>query len=160
DVDLSFGYPHQTQPLANTPRPYISAGSALLETAFDPFQPNSGFDGANNGAILAHQEDAVVSDTVARIYAVNGDITATGSYGPRFIGDTYADYLRMEINRPTNIYAGNDIVDLNVIVQNIRAGDVSSITAGRDIRYTGFNNAGGLQVAGPGFFVVQAGRDI
>ena len=45
-------------------------------------------------------------------------------------------------------------------MQNIHTGDVSTIEAGRNISYTGFNNGGGLQVAGPGFFVVQAGGDI
>ncbi|MDG9696999.1 hypothetical protein QC281_43935, partial [Streptomyces sp. DH17] len=37
---------------------------------------------------------------------------------------------------------------------------MSTIVAGRNISYTGYQNGGGLQVAGPGFFVVQAGGDI
>ena len=162
-VDLTFGYPQNNSNLFGTPRPYISAGPALIDTAFDPFQPNSGFDGASSSPILAHQNDAAAGiDTVARIYAATGDIVATGSYGRTDSNDplTVVVDLRMEINRPIKVHAGRDIVDLNLIVQNIHPSDVSTVEAGRNIYYTGFNNAGGLQVAGPGFFVVQAGGDI
>ncbi|MFB9261985.1 filamentous hemagglutinin family protein [Bradyrhizobium erythrophlei] len=161
-VDLSFGYPRNTSTLFdNTQRPYISAGPSLIDSAFDPFQPNNGFAGSTSGTVLAHQDDAAQGiDTVARIYAATGDITATGSYGKRTTSDDNPGYQHIEINRPTRVYAGRDVIDLNVIVQNIHAGDVSTISAGRNINYTGFNNGGGLQVAGPGFLVVQAGGDI
>lgn len=161
NVDLTFGYPANTSLISASPRPFISAGAALIDTAFDPFQPNSGFDGAFSNPILAHQNDAAAHlDTTARIYAASGNITATGSFGPRTIGDTFAGYQRIEINRPAKIDAGGNIVDLNLIVQNIHPSDVSTVTAGGNITYTGWNNAGGMQVAGPGFFVVQAGGDI
>lgn len=160
NVDLTFGYPANTS-ITSNPRPFISAGAALIDTAFDPFQPDSGFGNAFSGAVLAHQDDAAAGiNTVARIYAATGDITATGSYGPRSKNDTSTGYQRIEINRPTKVYAGRDILDLNIIVQNIHPSDVSTIEAGRNIYYTGYNNGGGLQVAGPGFFVVQAGGDI
>jgi hypothetical protein len=162
-IDLTFGYPNDEPLYQTTPRPFISVGPALIDTAFDPYQPNSGFNGAFNGAILAHQDDASMGiDTMARIYAVTGDITATGGYGRRTLSSPQGEkvYQHIEINRPTKVRAGRDIVDLNIIVQNIHAGDVSTIEAGRNIFYTGFNNGGGLQVAGPGFFVVQAGGDI
>jgi len=162
NVDLTFGYPQNTLLLSNTntPRPYISAGPSLIETAFDPFQPDSGYTGSFAGAKLAHADDGGQTDTTARIYAATGDITGTGSYGPRWFHDSFTGYVRTEINRPANIYAGQDIVDLNLIVQNIRPSDVSTVQAGRNIYYTGYNNAGGLQVAGPGNFVVDAGGSI
>ena len=47
-----------------------------------------------------------------------------------------------------------------MIVQNTGADMVSTISAGGDISYSGWFNAGGLQVAGPGFLVVQAGGNI
>lgn len=162
-IDLTFGYPNNVPLFSGTPRPFISAGTSLIDTAFDPYQPNSGFTGAFSGAILAHQDDGSLGiDTLARIYAVTGDITATGGYGRRTNSASQSEkvYQHIEINRPTKVHAGRDIVDLNIIVQNIHSGDVSTIEAGRNIFYTGFNNGGGLQVAGPGFFVVQAGGDI
>jgi hypothetical protein len=161
-IDLTFAYPKNNATILDrAPRPYLSAGAALIDSAFDPFQPNSGFNGAFSGAVLAHEDDVAAGlDTVARIYAVTGDITATGSYGKRTTGDEYPGYQHVEINRPTKVFAGRDIVDLNIIAQNIHPSDVSTIEAGRNIYYTGYNNGGGLQVAGPGFFVVQAGGDI
>jgi filamentous hemagglutinin family protein len=145
-------------------RPTFSAGPSLLDAAFNPFRPNDGFDGSVSSPVLAHQDDT----EVAHIYALTGDISAVGnvtrtsqfdSHG-NITSVTITDIQRVEINSPAEIYAGRDIVDLNVIVQNIAPSDVSSVKAGRDIYYTGFNLAGGLQVAGPGFFVVQAGRDL
>lgn len=160
-IDLTFGYPNTTKVFDSVSRPYISAGASLIDAAFDPFQPNNGFDGSFSAAVLAHKDDVAQGiNSIARIYAATGDITATGSYGRRTTSDTNPVYQRIEINRPTKVFAGRDIVDLNIIIQNIHASDVSSIEAGRNITYTGVNNGGGLQVAGPGFFVVQAGGDI
>lgn len=160
-IDLTFGYPANISTAQSISRPNISAGPSLIDAAFDPYRPNSGDDASSSRAILAHEsDDADGLDTTARIYAVTGDIKATGTYGPRDISHPARVYQRIEINRPASIYAGRDIVDLNVIVQNIHTADVSSIVAGRNITYTGYSNGGGIQVAGPGFLVVQAGGDI
>jgi len=129
--------------------PTISAGPSLLDQAFDPYQPNNGapYDpkdgatGAFSQAYLAQGKNA----STAKIYAVTGSITGAGP---------------ININRPTKVQAGLDIVDLNLTVENIAASDVSSVIAGRDISYTGFHNLGGMQVAGPGFFLVEAGRNL
>lgn len=159
-IDLTFGYPTDGTVLGN-PRPFISAGPSLIDAAFDPFRPNSGNNERFSRAILAHESDVADGlDTIARIYAATGDITGTGHYGNRTPGDNLNVYQHIEINRPTKVYAGRDLKDLNIIVQNIHTGDVSTIEAGRNIAYTGFNNGGGLQVAGPGFLLVQAGGDI
>ncbi|BAS00464.1 filamentous haemagglutinin family outer membrane protein associated with VreARI signalling system [Blastochloris viridis] len=174
-IDLTFGYQNGT---SNSYRPFISAGPSLLDKAFDPFRPNAWADthdgdasyaGAVSAAVLAHQDDAELGiDTTARIYAMTGSIKAAGAFGSsdgktifQQSSDLYqGGYTRVEINRPARIYAGTDIIDLNLIVQNIADDSVSTVIAGRDISYTGWNNAGGLQIAGPGFFVVEAGRDL
>ncbi|HWM46427.1 MAG TPA: filamentous hemagglutinin family protein [Xanthobacteraceae bacterium] len=160
-IDLTFGYVNGTtagrsnqlsSPIPNGP--YISTGPSLLDAAFDPFRPNSGFSEPFSQAVLAHSDD----DAIARIYAASGDIKAAGT--SIVLNGEVTGYTRVEINQPAAIYAGRDIVDLNLIVQNVQSDDVSSLVAGRDIYYTGWNNAGGLQVAGPGFLVVEAGRDV
>jgi filamentous hemagglutinin family protein len=146
--------------------PEYSTGPALLDTAFDPFRANDGFDGSLSKPLLNNGFDGssstpVVAQQTARIYAVTGDITGVGCVGQscNAVAPT-TSFRRIEINRPARIIAGRDIVDLNLIVQNIAPTDVSTVAAGRDITYTGFWNAGGLQAAGPGFFTVQAGRDL
>ncbi|WP_454646419.1 filamentous haemagglutinin family protein [Bradyrhizobium liaoningense] len=160
EIDLTFGYPKQSSDvLQRSSRPLISAGPALFDAAFDPYRPNSGYGESSSRAVLAHADDEGL-DTTARIYAATGNITATGTYGKRLESDTLDVYQRIEINRPVSIYAGGNIVDLNVIMQNIHVNDVSKIVAGGNISYTGYANGGGIQVAGPGYLVVQAGGDI
>ena len=159
-VDLTFG----TSGTSNN-KPYISAGPALLDKAFDPFRPDAwygthggdaSYAGAFSSAVLSHQDD----DMIARIVAATGDIAARATTTLNTKRDAITGLVRVEINRSTEVYAGGDITDLNLIVQNIRSSDVSSVIAEGNITYTGNNIAGGLQVAGPGFFVVQAGGDL
>lgn len=160
-VDLTGGYTSDLRLLPNNipTVPTFSAGPALFDAAFDPYRPNSGFAQPLNRPTLAHS--TVSEDEIARIYAVTGNITAVGSYASKANNiDAFNLYRRVEINRPSVVRAGKDIVDLNLIVQNIGPDSVSTVSAGGDIRYTGLYNAGGLQVAGPGYFVVQAGGNI
>jgi hypothetical protein len=161
-IDLTFG----SGPDSSL-KPYISAGPALLDKAFDPFRPDAwygshsedrSYAGAFSSVVLSHQDDSAI----ARIIAATGNIVGSGSTNVATVGGvvTVTGLTRIEINRPTQVYAGGNITDLNLIVQNIRPSDVSSVIAGGNITYTGLNVAGGLQVAGPGFFVVQAGGDL
>lgn len=182
-VDLTGGF---VMSGTNTVAPAISAGPSLLDAAFDPYQPNNGMTGAFASSLLAHQDD---HDTnLARIYAVTGDISAvatTTSLVPagKITSATVVDYTRVELNRPAKIYAGRDILNLNLIAQNVAVDDVTTIQAGRDILYNykpisasgqapigltlpiGFTwsvtlGGPGLQIAGPGFLDVEAGRDL
>lgn len=155
-VDLTGGYTAATALLIPAITvPSFSAGPSLLNAAFDPYRPNSGFSEPLSRPVLAHGPD--FDNEIARIYAATGNITGVGSYTTvsPFVG-----YRRLEINRPTVVRAGGNIADLNLIVQNIGDDTVSTVSAGRDISYTGFFNAGGIQVAGTGYLVVQAGGNI
>lgn len=171
-IDLTGGYTN-----LSTFAPSISAGPSLLDTAFDPYQPNNGMTGASSSALLAHRGDHDTNP--ARIYAVSGDVSAvatTNSIVTRVAGTivsaTPASYSRIELNRPAKVYAGRDILNLNLIAENIAADDVTTIQAGRDILYNYGGGSAilsnqtvtfggpGLQIAGPGFLVVQAGRDL
>lgn len=70
--------------------------------------------------------------------------------------------------KATIISAGNDIVDANVILQNIRPTDISVIEAGNNIYYNDAGQSGGtlqisdggIQVTGPGRLHVIANKDI
>lgn len=168
-IDLTGGYTN-----LSTFAPSISAGPSLLDAAFDPYQPNNGMTGAFASSVLAHKDDHDTNP--ARIYAVSGNISAVATAksnvpsGP-ITSATPTDYVRVELNRPAKIYAGRDIINLNMIAQNVAADDVTTIEAGCDILYN-YTNAvtsndrgkvlggPGLQIAGPGFLVVQAGRDL
>ncbi|WP_187437388.1 filamentous haemagglutinin family protein [Bradyrhizobium rifense] len=173
-IDLTGGF---VMSGTNTTAPAISAGQSLLDAAFDPYQPNNGMTGAFSSPILAHRDDHDTNP--ARIYAVTGDISAIATTttnvtrpAGKIVSAAPTSYTRVELNRPAQIYAGRDILNLNLISQNVAADDVTTIQAGRDIlyNYTGVsaNLSGqvvtlggpGLQIAGPGFLSVQAGRDL
>src|SRR5450830_669606 len=73
------------------------------------------------------------------------------------------------LSKAVEVYAGHDVVDPNLIIQNNKATDVSVIKAGGSIRYTdaGLQQDGSiiasqasLQVAGPGGLSLIAGKDI
>ncbi|TKW70434.1 MAG: hypothetical protein DI543_28845, partial [Bradyrhizobium icense] len=104
-IDLTGGYTSANR-LANITPPTFSAGPSLFDAAFDPYRPNSGFSESLDRPVLAHGPD--FDDQIARIYALTGNITGVGTYttGPLFVG-----YRRVEINRPTVVRAGGNIVD-------------------------------------------------
>jgi hypothetical protein len=66
------------------------------------------------------------------------------------------------------MFAGRDMENVQVNLQNLSVSDSTELIAGRDLRYTGtfrsgnsFSAGGGyIQIGGPGRLLVQAGRDI
>jgi filamentous hemagglutinin len=99
-----------------------------------------------------------------RIYAAEGDVTGFTLFTPKF----------------TQIAAGNDIADVSFYIQNVDDGDISIVTAGRDIIPSDENSPlrsqasdllagnvttgdplpGDIQINGPGTLEVLAGRNI
>ena len=122
--------------------------------------------GAGPEAIL-HQQQPLHGDDdqPVRIYALDGDIVNGNGAG---IGGMY-----IVPNKPARIQAGGDIVDLAFVGQQTHASDITSIIAGHDIydtslsllsAFTGDGSVNAvspvLLLGGPGYFQVQAGRDI
>ena len=158
----------------------ISTGASLVEATFDAVNPLAGFAPqpgslfADQGLLLLHQDDLAPD----LFYAATGDIIANGALTPGAAAT--AAPLAWEITKPAKVQAARDIVDLSYFGQNLAPTDVTTITAGRDIFYTGAwqarlgfmgpasgvpdlnatQNQGGLSLAGPGFFEIQAGRNL
>ncbi|HKY19223.1 MAG TPA: filamentous hemagglutinin family protein [Rhizomicrobium sp.] len=155
----------------------ISTGASLVEASFDAGHPLAGFApklgtaSLDLGAVLLHQNDGVAH----RIYAATGDIAA--QFLPAANGLSRSLPLAWEITKSAKVEAAGDIVDFSFMGQNLAATDVTSIVAGRDLFYTGIwqdllgnsdgipdlnanQNLGGLSLMGPGFFKVQAGRNL
>ena len=59
-----------------------------------------------------------------------------------------------------HIAAGRDIVNIAVKGQNLHASDVTSISAGRDLRYTSDDRSSLIEVGGPGRLDILGGRDV
>jgi filamentous hemagglutinin family protein len=104
-----------------------------------------------------------------RIYALSGDIDDGMTDANGFV----VSPLQLQPNMPALIQAGQDIIDLTFLGQNYAASDITRIVAGRDILDTPLGNFVGndssndsmgappvLELAGPGTFDVEAGRNI
>ncbi len=83
------------------------------------------------------------------------------------------DILSVNLTTPeqTRVYAGNDIIDMVFIGQNLRASDVTQVSAGRDITATTLISRtptgskvvtldNRFVIGGPGAAIVEAGRDL
>ena len=69
--------------------------------------------------------------------------------------------LMLYLPKETEIHARQDITDINVVWQNLRPSDISSIIAGQDITFdnlVGNNNI--IQMGGPGSLLVLSGNTI
>ncbi len=105
-----------------------------------------------HAAVPLHQGDR----DRAALVALNGNIEARGTT------------FRFQSSKALDVFAGRDIVDLGLDVQNVNAGDVTLIRAGRDIRYNNKRDGSGrfkpsgasLAIAGPGRADILAGRNI
>ncbi len=174
---LAYGsiYTFNTAASGGGSRP-ISTGPSLIEAVFDAANPLSGFApppgslSFDLGSELLHQDDEIPD----LFYAVTGDIVSGPGPSPGGAGKLP---LAWEITKPSIVHAARDIVDLSYFGQNLESADVTSIVAGRDLYYTGAwqkligvnlgipvlqtpENQGGLSLAGPGFFEIEAGRNL
>ncbi len=158
----------------------LSTGPSIVEQAFNPGQPLAGFGPAPGsltldlGPVLLHQGDT----TPDLFYAATGDIlSGQGAAGLTAAAGQTEFPLSWEVTKTAQVHAGRDIIDLPFFGQNLAPTDVTQIIAGRDIFYTGAlplsvgsypsrpilpqpENAAGLSLAGPGFFDVEAGRNL
>ncbi|MBN3789234.1 filamentous haemagglutinin family protein, partial [Burkholderia sp. Ac-20353] len=131
-----------------------------------PTNPQATVPSLTDTTLGAHALEALHSDdtTPARIYSLNGSIV-NGTLNA-FGGDDglYRNLVTLSIDKPALVQAGQDIVNLAFLGQNLRSSDVTRIVAGRDIYDTPLLfNAGAVPVlalGGPGWFDVQAGRNI
>ncbi|MEW6438573.1 MAG: filamentous hemagglutinin family protein [Pseudomonadota bacterium] len=118
----------------------------------------------NSNGPIAHSQNALhAGDTQpVLIYSLTGSIIdgVLGSDG------NYNNLLQIDVDKPAEIEAGQNIVNLAFLGQNLRDDDLTSVIAGRDIsdskNFDYANNfvAPALVIGGPGTFLVQAGRNI
>ncbi len=132
-----------------------------------PTNPQASIPALTDTTLAAHAPTALHDgDTQpARIYSLNGSIV-NGAVDTSDSSDGfYRNLVTLSIDKPALLQTGQDIVNLAFWGQNLRGSDVTRIVAGRDIYDTPIPNTGGgavpvLAVGGPGWFDVQAGRNI
>lgn len=92
-----------------------------------------------------------------RLYAERGSIRGEAGLG-----------YGLGLPKPVEVLAGQDILNLSVVAQNLRSDQTSIFRAGRDIRYSPTRNAygqlttngEGIRLGGPGYLEVVAGRHL
>jgi filamentous hemagglutinin family protein len=123
----------------------LFTGAAVLTTPLTA-------DPAFNAPAPVHAGDAAP----VRIVAANGDVTFDAQTGQIYSA------------KRVRVVAGQDIVQLNLKAQNLQGGDVSTVSAGRDIVYRLDRNTNGvilpsdrgIEVGGPGYLQLIAGRNV
>ncbi len=127
------------------------SGLSLLQDIADPFQYNPHSPTPLFEGVSSFDENPVT------IVAVDGDVTFPES-----------SVAGLWSAKPVIVSAGQDVVDLNLVAQNLTPGDVTSVTAGRDVIYpesrTPLGGIApddiGIVVSGPGELQVSAGRNV
>jgi len=146
DADVSL--------LASAQRPKTSVLSSEREARADNLFTSTPH---TLGSPVHTQQASAPLDSPALIVAQIGDI------------DMSSFDSGLSIAKAAAVFAGRDLINPNITVQNINSTDVSSISAGRDIRYTEAREAfskrivitrHGIAIDGPGDALISAGRDI
>ncbi|SIO09655.1 filamentous haemagglutinin family protein [Paraburkholderia phenazinium] len=134
-------------------------------TDFDATVPELGTAASDSDAAHAQTPLHEYDPVPARIYSLTGSIVDgfLEPPGAQFAG-FYDDLVNVVVDKPASIEAGLDIVNLSFEGQNLRDDDVTRVVAGRDIYDTPLVNnpvvLPNLQLGGPGYFDVEAGRNI
>lgn len=157
-ADLQFGLIDASPSTLPSP---LSPSPIALNTASGVFDFN-----LTSAALVDHSPTPLHANDAqpVRIYSLNGDIVdgLKETTGPS--AGFYDRFVTVVVDKPAQIYAGGDIVNLDFLGQNLRQNDITRIVAGRDIAAVNplFNPSGmnTLNLAGPGVFDVEAGRNI
>jgi hypothetical protein len=90
-----------------------------------------------------------VEDDSPSLVTAGRDIVFAGTGGSQLV-----------LASSSRISAERDMVNFALRSQNLQPGDVTSVSAGRDIRYTSNNRDSLIEVGGPGRLDILAGRDV
>lgn len=129
-----------------------------------PTNPLATVPALTDTTLAAHAVDALHANdtTPARIYSLDGSIVdgILDTTGGNAV--LYDNLVTLSVDKPALVQAGQDIANLAFWGQNLRSADVTRIVAGRDI-YDTPNPTGAvpvLAIGGPGWFDIEAGRNI
>lgn len=124
------------------------ADASVIPTVASPITSAINLSGiltSNHSLIPLHRNSTTPISIVAR----------EGSISP-WIGTTTV----LNLPKAAVIIAKQDIRNLEANLQHLSPGDLSVVKAGRDLTYVNVNQAGGINISGPGNLLVEAGRTL
>jgi filamentous hemagglutinin family protein len=146
---------------------FPSADGNLVLAAENNLEISSIFESGVNPASLPGPANPIRSainlyENLSPAFSLNPyDLHAGDSTPTLFIaaqGDIVGTGASLQIPKSVQLIAGRDITDVNLEAENQSPTDVTLLQAGRDITYSSTN--GGIDVGGPGYLDVFAGRNI
>ncbi|MFL9888422.1 filamentous hemagglutinin family protein [Paraburkholderia agricolaris] len=166
-ADQSINVSNQIGVTAGSPAAFgmLDIDPSLMPSPTNPIAPVPNLV-SNSGANYAQTPLHAADNQPVHIYSVNGSIV-DGVLEPA--GAANAGFYDQNVNvvtgKPALIQAGQDIVNLTFLGQNLRASDFTRIVAGRDIYDTPLPASSNpvvpsLVLGGPGTFDIEAGRNI
>lgn len=141
----------------------------VLNPMRNPDVENNVIGKLNNFIMTNHAANPVQTGNSQEVVIVAREGSITGIKS----NDGKDGTLNVNLPKAASIIAGQDIVNLNIHdemtidgvsrirgqIQHTDASDLTVIKAGRDLKYT-TGNTSGMQLAGPGNFMIQAGRHL
>ncbi|MEK6669848.1 MAG: filamentous hemagglutinin family protein [Pseudomonadota bacterium] len=130
--------------MANVLNPTVSAGSSLA----------TGY-----SSVVAGNASQLVSRPITDTAQAANPNVVTFAAGRDFRFDTSISAAALRVPRPAELTAGRDLLNPVFMGQNFREGDVTRLSAGRDVVALD-TSVGAVIINGPGQLRVEAGRDI
>jgi len=107
-----------------------------------------------NGLLASLQGDRL---PLTSLHAGNSEPVRIHAGGSLRIEGSSPETATLLLPKPARLSAGDDVVGLSLRTQNLKAGDVTSVIAGRNLLAQTF---GRVEVAGPGALEVTAGSSV
>lgn len=150
---------------ASPAAPVASSGLAGMANALNPLLAAGSSLGIVYSAVVAGNSSQLVSRPITDTAQADNPNVVTFAAGrdlrfdPTEGSATSITYAALRVPRPAELTAGRDLLNPVFMGQNFREGDVTRLSAGRDVVSLD-TNVGAVVINGPGQLRVEAGRDI
>jgi hypothetical protein len=137
-----------------------SESATIVMSNNDPATLQANSPVSNTSADKTFFPDLTIGNSIIHALDANPAVIAAG--GSIFGDNTVSlNSANLVLPKAVEIQAGQDVQNLSLSVQNQNSTDTTSIVAGRDIVFTATDVATpGINVAGPGQVILQAGRNV
>jgi filamentous hemagglutinin len=149
---------------ASPDEPVTSSGLTAMANALNPANATSPLATGYASVVAGNASQLVSRPVTDTAQALNPNLVTFAAgrdlrFDPTQVSVTNTTYAALRVPRPTELTAGRDLLNPVFMGQNFREGDVTRLSAGRDVVALDFN-VGAVVINGPGQLRIEAGRDI